>query len=182
MSWLAIRIGLSLVWGRLRSARAWVSANPLVVVCCAQALFCALCWHEWSVKARQSARLTAEISRFHDAQGRAADIAREALHHQEAVYLQKAKEADDAYQIKLADADLRARAYIASHRVDGLRADGARGTGPAAARSESHPAESGDRSGADTDMVAVTAGDIEVCTTNTRRLQAVHDWAVGLGQ
>ena len=182
MTWLAIRIGLGLVWSRLRSAGAWVSANPFVAVCCALAVLCLLCWHEWSVKSRQVAQLTAEIARFHEAQSRAAEIAQAALHHQEAAYILKAKEADDAYQIKLVDADLRARTYIAAHRVERLRADGASGAGTAPAGTESLPAESGNRSGAAADMVAVTPSDIEVCTTNTRRLQSVRDWAVSLNQ
>ena len=179
MNWLAVRIGARILWGRLRSAGAWLSTHPLVAICCAMALLCLLSWHEWSVKARQVARLTAEIARFHDAQAQAADIAQEALHHQEAVYLQKAKETDDAYQAQLADARTATDRYIAAHRV---RADSAGGPGPAPATAEGQSAQSGNRSGASPDMVAVTAPDIEVCTVNTKRLEAVREWAVSLGQ
>ena len=182
MSWLVLRLGLGVVWGRFRSAGALILSNPFAAVCCGLVIVCMLCWHELSVKSRQVARLTAEIVQFHDAQSRATEIAQEALHHQEMVYQQQAKEADDAYQSKLADADARVSAYIASHRVDGVRTDSASGPSATPAPAKGDSAKGGDGPGGDPDMVAVMPHDIEVCTVNTRRLQAVRDWAVSLGQ
>lgn len=182
----ALLLRLALAWGRIKAglaaAAAWAAKNPLLALCAVLTGACLLEWHEWSIKAKQVAHLSAEIVQFRDAQARAAELAQEALHHQEAVYLQKAKDADDAYQSKLADADARTRAYIASHRLDGLRADSAGAAGQPPASTPGGSSQGGNGSGAAPELVAVTAADIEICTVNTQRLQAVHDWALGLNQ
>lgn len=185
MTWLMIKLLLGGLWGRLRAAGATlgavVSRNPLLALCGALALLCALFWHEWAVKARQVEHLTQTIAQFRDAQAKATQAAQDALHKQEAAYQAKAKEADDEYRTSLADARARADAYIRSHSVVGLRADGAGAARATPAAAEGDTSGSPDRSSPAPDMVVVSAGDIQVCTINTQRLQAAHDWAVTLG-
>lgn len=183
MTWLAIKLLLGGWLGRLRAAlstlAAWAGRNPAWALCIALTALCGVCWHEWSVKARQVEHLTSEIAQFRDAQAQATAIAQQALRHQEAAYIAKAQEADHAYQTQLAAAQSSADRYIASHRV---RASGGAGSaGSAIASPQGSSAQSGDGPGTEPDMVAVTAGDIQVCTTNTQRLEAVHDWALSLG-
>ena len=63
MTWLAIKLLLGGWLGRLRAALgafgAWAARNPASAVCLALGALCALFWHEWAVKDRDVARLTA---------------------------------------------------------------------------------------------------------------------------
>jgi hypothetical protein len=86
-------------------------------------------------------------------------------------------EADKSYRAELADARSAADRYIAGHRV---RSTFASSAGRAPSSAEGDRAGSPDRAGTAPDMVAVTAGDIQVCTINTTRLEAAREWALGL--
>ena len=137
-----------------------------------------LCWHFQSRAVANADAVRTQAAQFKDAQKAAQIIAQEALHHQEAVYQAKAKDADNAYQVSLAAAQSAADRYIALHRVRPATAAG--DAGATVASAEGHAPEGGNGPGAAPDMVAVTAGDIQVCTVNTQRLEAVRDWALGL--
>lgn len=182
MIWLAIRVLQGVCGARIRFLATAAARNPLVAVSAALALLCALLWHGWAVEQRKANRLGQQVSQIRDAEAKATALATAALIKQESDYRQKAKETDDAYQSKLADADARARAYITAHRVDGMRKNDPLGAGSTAPSSANNGPGSGNRSGEDTNMVAVTPGDIDICTENTRRLLAVHDWASTLGR
>lgn len=69
--------------------------------------------------------------------------------------------------------------YIIRNRVQPCVAGA---TSAAVGPSPSEPAPSGDGAGATAivDAVAVSADDIRICTTNTVRLQAAREWALGL--
>lgn len=179
-AWLAIKAwGL---WGRLAGAVAslwvWATRNPAWALCAALAALCGLLWHERDIKARQVAHLTAQAAEFRAAQVEAGRLAQEALHHQEAVYQAKAQDADHAYQTQLAAAQSAADRYIAGHRV--RSSAGQSDAGSAIASPQGSSAKGSDGPGTAPDMVAVTAGDIQVCTVNTERLEAVRDWAITL--
>lgn len=95
----------------------------------------------------------------------------------EVQYRSKANEADQSYRAGLADARAAADRYIAAHRV---RSASRRAASAAVASAESDRAGSPDRADQATDMVAVTADDIQVCTDNTLRLEAARAWALSL--
>jgi uncharacterized Fe-S center protein len=135
-------------------------------------------WHYRHAYHAEKALRRADRASYANAQTEAARIAREALLHQEHIYVTKAQETDHVYQAKLTDADRRANAYIGANRVRGQAAPGV--ASGAIASAQGSGAQGGERSGAAPDMVAVTAGDIDVCTTNTVRLEAAREWAVGL--
>lgn len=96
----------------------------------------------------------------------------------EAEYQEKAREADQKHRAELSQAMAAAERHIAAHRVrqggcgsaTGNAGSAAQGDGPAGA----------DRSGADAELVAVTADDVRICTVNTQRLLDGREWAVGL--
>jgi len=111
------------------------------------------------------------------AQAIAAQKAQAALVAAETAYRSKANEADQAFQSKLADARRLADAYVSLHRVRAASGRAASGT---VASAESDRAGSPDRADQATDMVAVTASDIQVCTDNTLRLEAAREWALSL--
>jgi hypothetical protein len=145
------------------------------------AIVTALAWH-FDARAVANADLVrTQAAQFKAAQAQAAIIAQQALAHEQAAYQLKASEADNAYRKSLANAGASAARYIAAHRIDGMRAaSDPRSTGNAIASAQGSAAKSSDGTGATSDMVAVKASDIDVCTINTERLQAVHDWALGL--
>lgn len=95
----------------------------------------------------------------------------------------KAKEiadnADRNHQAAQAAAGAAAERYIAAHRVQ--PAD--RGCPvTVAAPAEDRGPQSGDRPGADAELVAVTADDIRICTANTQRLIDARTWALELAR
>ena len=155
----------------------WIGRNPIVAALCGAVVALALCVHIIGVKDRTIARLTAQAVSFREAQAQATVIAQQALHHQEAVYQAKAQDTDHAYQTQLVAAQSSADMYIATHRV---RPNGAGSTGPAIAAATGSNPGSVVGPGDPAYMVAVSADDINVCTVNTQRLQAGHNWALGL--
>lgn len=118
----------------------------------------------------------ADHAAYVSAQAEATLIAREALRRQEHIYVTKAQEADNEYVAKLADAHSRTGAYIDRMRVKAPSRDAS--ATPSSA--EGYGSASPDRSSAAPDMVAVTEADIQVCTVNTQRLDAAHNWALSL--
>jgi len=119
----------------------------------------------------------AQEAQYVAAQAIATQKAQAALVAVETAYRSKADEADKAFQSKLADARRSADAYVSLHRVRGAFAGPSSGT---VASAESRGAGSADSASAATDMVAVTPGDIQVCTDNTLRLEAAQQWALSL--
>lgn len=91
----------------------------------------------------------------------------------------KADAADKAHEQALGDAMARADRYIAANRVLRQTAGGSASGGACSSAENDGPGGS-DRSGADAELVAVTAGDVRVCTVNTQRLLDARDWAVEL--
>lgn len=96
---------------------------------------------------------------------------------QEARWKAKAEETDRDYQNDLQGALRAAAAYSATHAC-GVRPTAERSPGATDSVPVASGAESDQRSGAASVMVAVTAEDVDICTENTARLKAAHDWAV----
>jgi hypothetical protein len=134
-------------------------------------------WHYRHAYHAEKALRKADRAAYAAAQSEATIIAKRALDATEARYRSKANEADKSYRAELADARSAADRYIAGHRV---RSTFASSAGRAPSSAEGDRAGSPDRAGTAPDMVAVTAGDIQVCTINTTRLEAAREWALGL--
>ena len=105
-------------------------------------------------------------------------LARAAKAAQEAKYTQLAKDADHGYETALVDARAATADYIARNRVRAQAAGDSRGATVAAAQGGG--AESGERPSEATELVAVQANDVNVCTDNTLRLEAVREWTANL--
>ena len=88
-----------------------------------------------------------------------------------------AKETDIAHSKDLADANAAADRYIAANRV---RPHGGSGAGKAGASAEDQTAGRSDATSEQTELVAVPAADVRICTANTLRLEAVRDWGIAL--
>lgn len=159
-------------------ALAWLKTLPWYVMALA-ACVAVIAWqhHAETRKDARIAALSATAAQMNAAQAEATRLASEALHHQEQVYQAKAKESDDAYTTQLAAAQSAADRYIAGHRV---RTDSTSGASAALASPQGGSPASPDRPDNHADMVAVSADDINACTVNSTRLQAAHDWALGL--
>lgn len=96
----------------------------------------------------------------------------------EAEYQEKAREADQKHRAELSQAMAAAERHIAAHRVRQGGCGGA--TGNAGATAQGDGSAGADRSGADAELVAVTADDVRICTVNTQRLIDAHNWAISL--
>lgn len=131
--------------------------------------------NQWRAAARKA---DATIAKFSDAQKQATIAAQTAHDAQEQRYKDLANAADQNHAAQTASADDAVARYIASHRVPACPTSGAAGS-TAASAGRSDP-ESAVRPDSAPDMVAVTPGDIRVCTDNTLRLEAARDWAAGL--
>ena len=136
-------------------------------------------WHYRHAYHAEKALRAADRALYIQMQYTAQSKAVAALQAAEARYRSKANEADQAFQSKLADARRSADQYVLTHRVRGTFASS---TGRAPSAAEGDRAGSPDRAGTAPDMVAVTPGDIQVCTDNTLRLEAAHDWALTLAK
>ena len=98
---------------------------------------------------------------------------------QEQKWKDEAYVADQKHETELAAANAAAERYIRDNRLLRQAVDrGAGGEAGGAAQGDGD--KSSDRSGAEADLVAVTADDVRICTENTRRLIDVRDWALGL--
>jgi len=124
----------------------------------------------------EKALRAADRAAYVNAQAQAAAIAQEALRAAESRFRSKANEADKIYAASVSDARIRAAAYIDRMRIKAI----AGSASAAFASAEGGTAGSADRPSGEADLVAVTAADVEICTTNTTRLQAAHEWALGL--
>jgi len=135
----------------------------------------ALAHYRHAYHAEQALR-TADRASYVNAQAQAAAIAQEALRAAESRYRRNADNADKIYAASVSDARIRAAAYIDRMRIKTI----AGSASPAPASAEGGGSSSANRPSGEADLVAVTAADVEICTTNTTRLQAAHDWALGL--
>lgn len=88
-----------------------------------------------------------------------------------------AKDQDNEHEKQLALANDRTDSFIRANRV---RPHGGSGASKAGAGAEGTVAESGDGQGLPSELVAVPAADVRLCTENTLRLEAVRDWGVAL--
>jgi ABC-type transport system involved in cytochrome bd biosynthesis fused ATPase/permease subunit len=136
-------------------------------------------WHYRHAYHAEKALRKAQEAAYAAAQSEATVIAKRALDAAEARYKRNADNADQAFQSKLADARRFADQYVLTHRVHGAFASS---TGRAPSAAEGDRAASPDRAGTAPDMVAVTPDDIQVCTDNTLRLEAAHNWALTLAK
>jgi hypothetical protein len=124
----------------------------------------------------QKALRRADKAAYTQAQTEAARIAREALLHQEHIYISKAKEIEHEYVVKIANARSATDRFIAANRVRGQAAAGnasgaiASTQGSGAAVSASVPA----------DAIMVSERDVQACTEASIYAVSAHDWAAGL--
>lgn len=135
-------------------------------------------WHYRHAYHAEQALRAADRAAYVVAQAQATLNAQRALEAKETEYRSKANAADQAFQSKLADARGAADRYVSSHRVrwEAVAGD-ASGT---TSGSQGGGAQGADRSSAAPFMVAVSEGDIQVCTVNTQRLEAAREWALSL--
>lgn len=181
MPWLAIKLFMDEALKRLLSVLVALlniaRSRPWQV-----ALIVAVLAAGWLWRGKQSAIAERDAARAETAQvikaGQQALAAQIKLHDEtKAAYAAKAKEADHAHEIELAAASDRTERFIAAGGV--RKACGSR-TSVASAPAESAVAESGDGQGLPPGLVAVTPADVRLCTANSLRLKAVHDWGEGL--
>lgn len=132
-------------------------------------------WIDGAIEQRDNAKadLAKAITAGHQA------LAAQIKIHDEtkAAYAAKAKEADREHEIELAAASDRTERFIAGNGV--RKACGSR-TIVASAPTESATPPRSDGPGSASDLVAVTPADVRLCTANSLRLKAVHDWGVVL--
>jgi hypothetical protein len=166
----------------VRGAATWLVAHPMTAIALLAGVFGAVEHHEadkWAGLARQRAASIAAIQTANSGAIQQATIA---------------KDVKDAHNAKLAAdgdrtaADLRDRYHAAVVQLadaqDHARRADLPGDADAAASSTGSGAGSGVPAGADelASAVAISRDDALTCGDNTARLQAVHDWAVALGQ
>lgn len=155
--WWALPLALALIWGlRVDHLRATYKSR----------------WQ--AVSAEYAAFKVAIIDKT--AEALAAQKAVNAA--KETEYQEKARDADQKHRAELSQAMDAAERHIAAHRVRQGGCGGATGNAGSAAQGDG-PAGA-DRSGADAELVAVTADDVRICTVNTQRLIDGREWAVGL--
>ncbi len=180
MPWLLLK--LVGVWGWLKEAAVallgLVRRYPLQA-----ALIASLCLSGWLWRGKQEALAERDLARvqFADCQ-RAGIKAREAQialnRETKAKYEAAAKEADHEHEKALALANDRTERWIANHRVR-PQEDRSRASGTSAP-SQGEATERGDGRSEGTDLVAVSADDVRICTANTLRLKAVNEWGRAL--
>lgn len=110
------------------------------------------------------------------AQAEASRIAKAALDHAEARYKEKARAADEKTFLAVAAADAATADYARRMRIKAF----ACGTSAAVAEAPRYGPRFSERAGAASNMVAVTEDDLQVCTTNTIKLESAREWALGL--
>jgi hypothetical protein len=168
-----------------RGSATWLLAHPMTAVALLAAVFGAVEHHEaarWAGVARQRATAIAAI------QSANASAVQQAT---------AAKEVKDAYNAKMAVAADRAAAELRNrYRAAVLQLANAQGRSRRSdlpghadtAASSDRPGEgAGVPTGAESVEIAgaplaVSRDDVLTCADNTARLQAVHDWAITLGQ
>ncbi|QQN73178.1 hypothetical protein [Croceicoccus sp. YJ47] len=140
----------------------------------------------WRPKA---VRLAQELKAVAAAQDAANARARKDHARAEAAYRQLAQRIDDNADAQTPEAMAAADRYIAAHRVRAKTADcppggtftpaGDRGAGHAEAAGRPAELDAPDHK-SDGDMVVVSAADVRICTSNTLRAEAAHDWALAI--
>lgn len=132
----------------------------------------------WKPKAE---RLQTDLDAMKRAQKAAADAAKAARLAEEARYRQLAEDTDAKLQQAQSRALDSAERFIVAHRLPAHVAGPASGsgTGPESDRAGGDHGAGGTAELA-ADFVAVSADDVRICTRNTARLVAAHDWAATL--
>lgn len=110
------------------------------------------------------------------AQAEASRIAKAALDHAEARYKEKARAADEKTVLAVTAADAATADYARRMRIKAP----ACGTSAAVAEAPRYGPRFSERAGAASNMVAVTEDDLQVCTTNTIKLESAREWALSL--
>ena len=158
----------------------FVSRYPWQAGCIALMGLSVWLWHGkgQAIHQRDAARAETKAleKRYNEAQTAAKEKAIKARAAAEAHYKEIADEADRQAEVAYADGRSVAQRYIDSHRVRACPASGAAGGTAAPAQGDSP--QSNNRPGPD--AVVVTEDDVNICTSNSLRLQAAHDWAVKL--
>lgn len=130
----------------------------------------------WHKLADQRAATIAQVK---DDQAKATAAAQAAHDAQEQRYKDLADAADQKHAADVASADDAVARYIATHRVPACPSGAA---SHAASGASGGGAESAVRSDPAPVMVTASEDDIRTCTSNTLRLEAARDWAMGLNQ
>ena len=150
------------------------------------ALLVALAW-QWHGKGQALDQRDAAIAgraadrkAYIEAEAEAAALAMARLMAQEQFYKTKAKDADNAHDKELAVAGTAADRYIAANRVR-CQAAGSSAR-QAAASSQGGGAAVPESPAAETELVAVTAADVRICTANYVYAKGAFDWANSLGK
>ena len=157
-----------------------VSCYPWQTACIALLAASLWFWHGkgQAIHQRDAARAETKALevRYTAAQAEAAAKALKARADAENHYKEIADDADTKAAAAYADGRSAAQRYIDTHRVRACPAPGASSGTAAAAQGDS--AQGADRSG--DSAVVVAEDDVNICTSNSLRLQAAHDWALRL--
>lgn len=138
-------------------------------------------WRGWdSADSRLSdcqSRAAAQQQEYIKAQAEATAAAKQAVAKTESRYKELANEADLRAAKVSVDADRRADDYIRTHSLH-VAVKGSADS--PVASPENNPSGSSDRPSSETELVEVTSSDIKICTENTVRLEAAHNWSRSL--
>ena len=158
------------------AAFAWALRNPAWALCVVLAGVAFLGWSRadhWKARDTKDRAALVQMRAASDANAKA-QLAQKAAY--EANSRKQAHDADQHLAALAGDYDARLAAYIRADRVRRGQAS----VSPAGGPTEDHGTQGSDRSGGTSQLVEVTPDDLRICTTNTARLKAVHDWAAGL--
>jgi hypothetical protein len=153
----------------LGMARRFAPAAPYAAI----ALLAVLAWHFDRRAIANADALRTQAAQFRQAQIAAQQGAQQALDHENAVYLAKATEAQNAYQVQLSDARASADRYIVAHRVQPATAGG--DAGATVATTDGGHADV--PAGLSPASVMVSSDDVQTCTDAVTYALQAHDWA-----
>jgi len=126
------------------------------------------------------AEMAAMVASIEAAQIEAA-AAQQAVNDAEAArYQELAERSDNEHARNLEAARSAAARYIAAHRVRPTPDSSPSGGADSAADDNGSASDNGPGSPAIVDAIAITESDLLICTDNTARLVAAHDWANSL--
>lgn len=162
----------------IANAFTWATANVARMLAIALALSLAWGAIERSGKHKAQRVLASTVTAWKAAEREATAAQIAANSAQQARWAQQAKETDNDYQKARIDADSRSERFIAANRV---RRDCPRSASSGDTVQSPDPAPSANGPGEGAFLVTIAPDDVRICTENTTRLQAGHDWALGLG-
>ena len=147
-------------------------AGPYAVI----AALALLCWHFNERAVANANALRTQEKQFSTAQAIATQRVQQELVREQVFYQAKASEADRAYQIQFASVRASSDGYIASHRMQSSAAARDPRTAPeAAANSRTSVFD-----GVPTDVIMVSADDVQICSDAITYGLKAHDWALTL--